>query len=472
MMPHEIFARQRNLRALVLGMLLASVLFRAGASSTNTLSTTASTKTNAVSVLAPDAVVEATPEDLRPFQLVLPKGRLFGDWFGLIPLLETNGISPSVTFVSDVAGNPVGGKSQGITHADNLGINLEFDLDTLAGLHGGSFLVTMSQRSGDSLSAEHVGNVFTIQQVYGGETFKIIDLAYKQELFNDRVEFQAGRIAAGDDFLVSPYDWLFMQNGFCGNPVGIFFNAPGMSAYPNATWGTTLKVKPTPRTYLMAGAYNGDPDIRANNHHGVDMSMDGPIFLITEAGYQCNGLPGDPGLIGNYRIGAWYDNSSYQDFRTVGFVTPAGSQRGNWGLYTLIDQVLVAFGDRSRNSGLGITASALVSPNQSISQLPYFFTAGVVARGFLDARPYDLAGFGVVYGEFSQELREAQEREQIFDPTIAPQYNETVLELTYRFYFRQSSIFFQPDMQNIIKPGGTGHIDNALVLGFQIGFNI
>src|SRR5262249_22218953 len=148
----------------------------------------------------------------------------------------------------------------------------------------------------------------------GGETFKVIDLAYKQKLFHDRVEFQAGRIAAGDDFLVSPYDWLYMQNGLCGNPVGIFFNSPGMTAYPNATWGTTLKVRPTPRTYVMAGAYNGDPDIRANNHHGVDFSMNGPIFLIAEAAYQRNGLQGDVGLIGNYRIGAWYDNSSYQDF--------------------------------------------------------------------------------------------------------------------------------------------------------------
>jgi len=484
-MPHNTFLRRtishkRNLCILVLGVLLGLVLFKAGAASTNTVTTTViqmnipaakSSKTNAVSLVTRSPDVEATPEDLRPFQLVLPKGRLLGDWFGLIPLLDTNGITPNVTFVSDVAGNPVGGKSQGVTHADNLGINLQFDLQKLVGLDGASFLASASERSGNSLSSQYVGNVFTIQQVYGGETFKIIDLAYKQKLFHDRVEFQAGRIAAGDDFLVSPYNWLFMQNGFCGNPVGIFFNAPGMSAYPNATWGTTLKVKPTPRTYVLAGVYNGDPTIRADDHHGMDLSMNGPIFLMAEAGYQRNGLQGDTGLIGNYRVGAWYDNSSYQDYQTVGFGTPTGSQRGNWGLYTLVDQVLIAFGDRSRNSGLGVTASALVSPNQNISQLPYFFTAGVVARGFLEARPYDLAGFGVLYGEFSDALREAQEREQVFDPTIAPQYNETVLELTYRFYFRQSSIFFQPDLQYIIKPGGTGNIDNALVLGFQIGFN-
>ena len=38
--------------------------------------------------------------------------------------------------------------------------------------------------------------------------------------------FRAGRIATGDDFLVSPYNYVFVQNGFDGNPVGIFFNSP------------------------------------------------------------------------------------------------------------------------------------------------------------------------------------------------------------------------------------------------------
>jgi porin len=430
-------------------------------------------RTNIVSLFVPPAVVADTPSDLRPFQLVLPEAHLLGDWHGLIPLLDSNGITPNVNYVSDVAGNPIGGKSQGITHADNLGLDLQFDLNKLAGIPGASFEASASERGGRSLSHDDVGNVFTIQQDYGGQTFKVIDLDYKQKLLDDRVEVQIGRIAAGDDFLTSPYDWVFMQNAFDGNPVGVFFNSPGMTAYPNTAWGTALKVKPTSRSYIMGGVYNGDPNIRANAHNGVDMSMHGPVFAIVQAAYQNNGLPGDPGLLGNYRVGAWYDNSSYEDFRTVGYATPPINQRGNWGLYTLDDQVLVAWGDRSRNSGLGICVSALVSPNQSISQLPYFLSAAIVARGFLNARPTDVAGFGVVFGEFSSQLRYAEEREQLFDPTttIGVQNNETVLELTYRFYFCQRSIFFQPDIQYVIQPGGTGKINNALVLGFQVGFN-
>jgi hypothetical protein len=177
------------------------------------------------------------PVSLRPFQLVLPREHLLGDWFGLRTKAEEVGISPTVTFVSDVAGNVTGGKSQGVTHADNLGLNLLFDLDKLSGLEGGSFLTSVSQRSGNSLSKEHVGNVFTIQQVYGGQTFHLVDLAYQQRLLEDRVELRLGRIATGDDFLVSPYNWLFMQNGFDGNPVGIFFQLARHDRLPQRDLG-------------------------------------------------------------------------------------------------------------------------------------------------------------------------------------------------------------------------------------------
>ena len=167
------------------------------------------------------------PAHVRPFLLTTPPEHLLSDWDGLLPKLEDWGITPTLTYESDSAGNASGGRSQGFAYADNIGLGLLFDLEKLIDLVGGSVLLSMSQRDGNSLSQKRVGNVFTIQQVYGGETYHLIDLAYQQKLFNDRVELSLGRIGAGDDFLVCQYDYLFMQNGFDGNPVGIFFNAPG-----------------------------------------------------------------------------------------------------------------------------------------------------------------------------------------------------------------------------------------------------
>jgi porin len=400
-----------------------------------------------------------------PFQLILPREHLLGDWYGVRTWLEDQGIVPTLTFVTDSLGNPSGGKDQGFTTANNLGLDLNFDLEKLCGLEGGSFLLSMSYRFGGSLSANYIHNVFTVQQVFGGETFHFINMAYKQKLFDDRVELQLGRIATGDDFLVSPYNYVFVQNGFDGNPVGIFFNSPGMTAYPNDTWGALVKVRPTARTYIMGGVYNGDPSIRANDKHGVDFSMDGPLFAICEIAYQPNSLPGDRGLIGNYKAGFWYDNSLYTDFNSDAV------SRGNWGFYGVVDQVLVRFGESANHRGFGVAGSFLASPDQSISQMPYFFTGAFVTRGIFPSRPRDIIGVGVVYGHFSNDLQNFQRRAQQLDPTVGVQSHETVLELTYRLALLRSALYFQPDLQYVFRPGGTGRIPDALVLGAQVAVN-
>ena len=51
------------------------------------------------------------------------------------------------------------------------------------------------------------------------------------------------------------------------------------------------------------------------------------------------------------------------------------------------------------------------------------------------------------------------------------QNHETVLEWNYTFRFLNGAYFFEPDMQYIIRPDGTGKIPNALVIGAQTGFN-
>src|SRR6185295_7960524 len=235
----------------------------------------------------------------RVLELVLPSEHLFGDWSGLRPKLEESGIIPRLILVTDLAGNTKGGRSQGVTAPTSVELSLFFDLDKIFGLKGGSIFASFSERWGHSLSAKHIGNTFSAQQIFGFQTWRVIDVSYQQKLFDDRVELRVGRFAAMDDFLVSPYNFGFMQNAFCGNPFGIILNAPGMSAY-YGTWAVLGKVRPSKRSYVMTGIYNGDPEVRENKYHGVNLSMKGPLFAISEAGYQINGLSGDGQRLGNY----------------------------------------------------------------------------------------------------------------------------------------------------------------------------
>jgi carbohydrate-selective porin OprB len=208
----------------------------------------------------------------RVFQLALPQGHLLGDWDGLLPQLEAIGIEPTLTLVTDFAGNPSGGRYQGWTAPSSLAASVLFDLDKILGVKDASLLVTASERWGNSLSADYIGNIFAAQQIYGYQTLRLIDVSYQQKLFDDRLEIRVGRFAALDDFLVSAYSCLFMQLGFCGNPAAILFDSPGVTGYAG-TWAAAAKVKPTARSYLQVGVYNGDPTIRANDRHGVDLSL-------------------------------------------------------------------------------------------------------------------------------------------------------------------------------------------------------
>jgi len=215
----------------------------------------------------------------------------------------------------------------------------------------------------------------------------------------------------------------------------------------------------------MGGVYNGDPSLGENSKNGVDFSMDGPVFAIGEIAYQPNSLPGDRGLLGNYKAGFWYDNNRFTNFNT------GEVERGNWGLYWMFDQVLVSFGEQGSNRGFGIAGSFVVSPDQSISQMPYFLTAAVVTRGVFPSRPRDIAGLGIVYGHFSDDLQNSQRRAEQLDPSVGVQSHETVLELTYRLALLKSALYVQPDLQYVFRPGGTGRIPNALVLGAQVAVN-
>jgi porin len=109
--------------------------------------------------------------------------------------------------------------------------------------------------------------------------------------------------------------------------------------------------------------------------------------------------------------------------------------------------------------------SVLISPDQSRSPLPYFVNAGIVAEGPIPRRPNDVAVFGVAWGHFSEQLRRL-EGDGGGVGLAVPRY-EIALEWGYAFQLTPW-LKFQPDIQYIIRPGGTGRVPNALVLGFEV----
>ena len=421
-----------------------------------------------------------------PFSLAPPEStsvsfldqrHMAGDWGGFRTWLEDRGITSTATFVTDVLGNPTGGERHGVRETDNFGLEITIDMDRLAGWPGSRFHVSFSGRSGTSLTTEDIGNVFEVAQVCCGHTYRLVDVSLDQSLLDDAFNVWIGRIAAGDDFLASPLYTNFVQSGFNGNPAGILFDVP-ISIYPVATWGARVRVTPVKSVYVMAGAYNGDPTLGKNGKHGVDWSMRGPLFAIGEIGYRLNQEPGATGLPGNYKLGGFYQGGDFPDFLrdpqggvAVLSGLPPRVHHGNGGFYFLLDQMVYRPGGPESQRGLTPFVSLIFSPDQSINTMPFFANGGLVYRGPFSSRPRDAAAFGVLYGEFSRQLQRSQRDAQRIGAGPAPQRYELALELTYIIQ-ATGWLQVQPDLQYIVNPGGTGKINGALVIGFQLAVSL
>ncbi len=402
-----------------------------------------------------------------------------GDWWGTRNWLdEQKGVEFSGTYTTDLAGNPVGGMQQGFTYTDNIAFGVKLDLEKIIEWRGATFTIAATDRNGDSLSQDFVGNQFTVQQIYGGQTIILTDLHLVQKFWNDKAEVKVGRFSSGDDFASSPIYWLYMNNGIDGNPQALPVNA-SFSAYPWASWASRLRVDPSPQWNAQLGIYQVSNRTFSRSLNGLSMGFeptDGVMFVgqlgwtpeffprpVEKQPAEVGQLPVDEtegnmrGLPGHFWFGGYY--STWSAYPQFGSAQTAGRA---YGFYWHADQMIWQEAPGS-DQGMTLWTAFVLSPQENISKLPFQWNAGAVYRGLFPSREQDAAVFGLAYGQFSNAYSSAGG---------AYQGNPAIYELALEWGYRvQLNRFFyiQPDLQYIIRPGGTGHIPDAFVLGAQIG---
>src|SRR5579884_3920320 len=118
---------------------------------------------------------------------------LSGDWAGLRTTLENSGITLLADFTTESAANPVGGLRQRARYTQEVAFGADLDLNRLVGDPGAGVRITFTDRVGRSLSADAIGNLFAVQQLYGaGQDFRIVELNYQQTLFANKVNVEFG----------------------------------------------------------------------------------------------------------------------------------------------------------------------------------------------------------------------------------------------------------------------------------------
>lgn len=315
-------------------------------------------------------------------------------------------------------------------------------------------------------------------------------LAYTTpELFGikELVTLRGGWLQPQKEFIDQPLSKLFVNNSI-ESAKGVGGNIPFSSSF--STWGGTLQVKPVKWAYAKGGLFMAYPSATSSSNHGLafqgfapDTSLNG-LMAMAETGVTPK--IGASELPGKYAIGGYYWGNQKNSFNGT-------SNYGGTGLYFQADQMLfrepsapaeepapMGKDGKSMASGSsksfkepvteikpvlskqGLSMFNLVSLAPKYNNLfPFYFQSGLVYQGLIPGRNEDLTMFAMSYGSYSLDnINNLQNNGNVNQPNYT-----LVLEWDYRIQINKWA-YFQPFAQYIIKPAGTGAVQNATILGF------
>jgi porin len=275
---------------------------------------------------------------------------------------------------------------------------------------------------------------------------------FEQWMLDDTVSIRAGRLSTGWEYGLD-YDFFtqYLSAAYRLNIGGLGLNSPNFSLIPYSNWGARLKWQPNDNWQFKASFMNGYPRDFADPKFGgfqFDFQPGKGSFWIGEVTYrwQASAAQREASgrLPGQLKFGGYADTGQYD------FVD--GSPRKQTGLgdvYVILRQKVWEPEPLSYR-GVHLWTAFSYAWDDDIVTFPYYWNGGVVWQGPFGTRSEDTLAFGVARGWFSDALPD--------------QSAETVFECAYNWYINDV-LTLTPNLQYIITPGGTGNVDDALILG-------
>jgi len=406
--------------------------------------------------LAPTGPHRLHPECLGQ-HLDFNEATLTRDWGEVRSGLNRLGITPIASYSAQFMGNPSGGQSRGFTYAGTLQVAILWDLEKLLRIPGLGFNVGGAWSTGKDLSADYVGNIFAINSAYTApgnshNNFTLGEIYLQQHIFDNSLVLAAGRLAPQSTFANLAVLTQYLNVGFNPVPGQLAINDPAFAAYPPGTeWGAQALYYITPELEFAIGVFNTNPRAAAGRKGGADFALqqgNRGALSVAQITYLFNHAPNNGRLPGQYILGGFYDSNKFTSLRN-----PSAKASGTYSVYGQFQQMVYRDGGADSQKGLTVWGEAAIAPKSTVNALPYFLGAGLSYQGPLAGRDNDIVSTGVIAGTFSRYISRLSA--------------ETVIEVNYQITL-YSWLSITPDLQYIIRPGGSGSGKNALALGAQL----
>ena len=108
--------------------------------------------------------------------------------------------------------------SSGTVYTGLMSLQGNVDLQKLLGWRGASFSTRWYWLSGQDISAEHVGNIFTVSNIAGFPTVRMNELWFQQNFLSDRISIRVGQLGADSEFDLSTHSIVFLNGAFSWSP--------------------------------------------------------------------------------------------------------------------------------------------------------------------------------------------------------------------------------------------------------------
>jgi porin len=246
----------------------------------------------------------------------------------------------------------------------------------------------------------------------------------------------------------------YLSGAFRLNTFGLGDNTPNFSLIPFANWGARLKWQPDDYWKFQASFMNGHPrNFADDGFRGLELDFQPGkgSFFIAEGVRRWNHSDADRavsgGLPGQVILGGYYDTGQF-DFLD-------GTGRKETGLSNLYAIVRQKVWEREPISdrGIHVWTSLGYGWEEEINTFPYYWSGGLIWQGPFGTRTEDTLALGFARGWYSDSL--------------PGQSTETVLECAYNWYLNDVWTV-TPDIQYIVRPGGTGGVSDSLLLGMLL----
>lgn len=379
---------------------------------------------------------------VHPESSLWQRENLLGDPAGARSALEEAGVVIDAVLVTDLSKNVSGGVNPAGTFRHLFDFSIDWNLQPLMGIDGGTFFVDFQTHEGQDGSVE-TGDLQAYSNIDAPDFTALYEVWYQQTLFGGAARVKAGKIDVNSEFAFVDHAGEFIHSSAGLSPT-VFV----LPTYPDPSFGVLGFVGEGGGLYAGGGVFDGALQ------EGVSTGTRGPstlfgdpadLFLIGEVGLVW-GATDDSRLPGRWAGGIWH--------HTGGFATFAGGVKGGTtGFYLVLDQQLYAE-QASEDQGLFFFAQYGYA-DADVSAVEHHLGAGVQWVGLIPERDSDVVGLMASYAALSDEPGAG-----FTDDT------ELAVELFYKAQITPW-LSLKPDIQYIANPGGAG-LDDAWVTTLRL----